>query len=130
MASVIEENEDYEESETEGSLSVCNKTSMPLAIIVPPPECFYEGCIANHCQRNDEIVDLSSNYATSSRDQSRLIRSFKHNHIISSQVNALLFHFKQLNIIFDILYEYLSQNFYNIILCYINRKIMRSQQLK
>ncbi len=83
ITSVLEENE---ESETEGSLSVCNKTSMPLAIIVPPPKCFYDGCITNHCQQNDEIVDLSSNFPTSSRDESKMISSFKHNHIISSKV--------------------------------------------
>ncbi|CAG2165676.1 unnamed protein product, partial [Oppiella nova] len=84
MTSVIEENEDLMESE--GSFSVCNHSSTPLTILVPPPpQCFYDGTLpSKRCQITDtHMQDLAvTSQGPSTTNQSKMLYSFKHNHII------------------------------------------------
>ena len=84
MTSVIEENE---EMEAEGSYTLCNHVSSPLAVMVPPPQSFYDGSVVSkRCHINDNFQKLCVDSGTSSRDQSKIICSFKHNHIIPQKV--------------------------------------------
>ncbi|XP_054168583.1 synaptogenesis protein syg-2-like [Oppia nitens] len=81
ITSVLEENEDMER---EGSFSVSNHSSTPLTLYVPPPpHCFTDGPISTkRCQLMTDMQDLSVNSGLSTRDQSNILYSFKHNHII------------------------------------------------
>lgn len=84
MSSVIEENE---EMETGGTYTVCNHSSTPLTIVVPPPQSFYDNSIGTkRIHIKEDLQNLSVDSGTSSQNQSKILCSFKHNHIIPQKV--------------------------------------------